>query len=249
MVAPLIFAFSGQTSLGQNVSAPPCKEGDYDCLSLEQAKFVAVKCKGEGDICRIAEYSKMIEANPLDGAAYFGRGRAIWTKDSERAAQDLNKAIEINPKYFQTFISLGILYCAEKKYDEAIFEFGRALDVAEQQPLDAGYRRPTYIRNALVNRGFAHLRKRDFEKAFADYNLAIKLGPFDVAGYSGRGSVFAAQNDFESAIADYSKAIELNPSHWPSYLVRGHLYLKQGDLAKGNDDIKKSEELKKTQDP
>lgn len=243
----LLLSFSGQTSRGQNVTDPPCKEGDYDCVTLEQARSIAVKCKGEGETCRIAEYSKMIEANPLNGAAYFGRGRAIWTTDLERAVQDLNRAIEINPSYFQSYISLGILYCAVKKSDEAIHVFGRALEVAEHERRDAGYRRISYIRNAHVNRGAAYHQKRDFERALADYNQAIKLGPTDDAGYSGRGSVYANLNDFERAIADYSKAIELNPSYWLNYYIRGHLLLKHGDPSKGNADLKKSEELKKAQ--
>lgn len=233
------FAF---TSVGQNRSELQCEDGNYDCLASQHFRSVAVVCKGKGNDCWIAEYTKLIESNPLDGAAYLIRARTYWTKHPAIAIQDFNKAIELNPSYFQTYISLGIFYCAVKDYKKGIIEFNRAIHVAEQQDR---HRRLLYLANAYVNRGFAHLLELDYEAALADYNRVIEMNPRSASGYAGRASVRAAQGEIEKAIADYSKAIELDPSDWPSYYVRGNLYLKQGDKLKGEEDLKKAEELKK----
>ena len=245
---PFVLAIAVVTSLGQGAVASQCKDSDYDCLNLEYGRFIADKCKGAGESCPIAQYTKMLEANPFDGAAYLGRGRAFWGREPDFAVQDLRKAIEINPGYYQTYISLGILYCAVKKdCEQAVIEFSKAIEVADQERRDAGSRRRSYLQNAYVNRGSAYLQKRDFDLALADYNCAIELYPSD-SGFSGRTSVYAAQEEFDKAIADYTRAIELGPDNWLSYYVRGHLYLKQGDKSRGNADLKKSEELKKLED-
>lgn len=228
-------------SLGQNGQTYKCKETDLDCLVNEYAKLAARECNGKSYDCWFAQYTKIVESNPNDGAAYLGRGRVSFVKEPDRAIQDFNKAIELNPTYFQTYISLGILYSSVKKdYDRAIIEFNKAIEVTAQ----AGYRKLFYLQNAYVNRGSAYLQKRDFDKALADYNKAIELSPNDDSGYSGLASVYAAQRNFDKAIANYSKAIELSPADWLNYYIRGYLYLKQGEKVKGDADLKKSKELK-----
>lgn len=211
----LLFSLFVVPCFGQNGQTSKCKENDYDCLSAKSTRIIASECKGKGYDCWVIQYTTMIDSNPSDGAAYLGRGRVYFAKEPNLAIQDFNKAIELNPTYFQTYISLGLLYLAVKKdYDRAIIEFNNAMVAASQNTMDAGHRRRSYLQNAYVNRGAAYLQKRDFENALADHNTAIEMSPNDDSGYRGRASVYAAQQDYDKSIADYSKAIELSPDDW-----------------------------------
>ena len=179
----LLFGLFVVNAFGQNGQTSKCKEIDYDCLTNEHAKTIASDCKGKDYECFITQSTKIIESNPNDGAAYLSRGRISFAKEPDRAIQDFNKAIELNPNYFQTYISLGLLYATQKKdYDRAIIEFNKAIGATTQETRDVGHRRLMYPQNAYLNRGFAYLQKRDFDKALADYNKAIELNPNDNSG-------------------------------------------------------------------
>lgn len=245
----MLFVLFVANSLAQNGKTPSCEETDYDCLTNEYGRVLASECKGKDDDCRVDQLTKILESNPSAGAAYLNRGRFLFAKDPDRAIQDFNTAIALNPSYFQTYISLGLLYLTQKRdYEQAIIVFNKAIEAASQETRYGGHRRLMYLHNAYINRGLAYLAKRDFDKALADYNKAIELSPNDDWGYSGRGLVYAVQQDYAKAIADYSQAIKLRPNDWLNYKERGNLYLKQGEKEKGEADLNKSKELKESED-
>jgi tetratricopeptide (TPR) repeat protein len=64
---------------------------------------------------------------------------------------------------------------------------------------------------AYNNRGIAHLRKRDYERAIADYEHIIRIKPKDALAYLNRGGAHLGKRDYEEAITDYSRAIQLSP--------------------------------------
>ena len=79
------------------------------------------------------------------------------------------------------------------------------------------------------NRGKAYLSKGDDDRAFADYNQAIKLDPKYAAAYSNRGSAYELKGDYDRAFEDYSQAITLNPKSASAYTSRGLAYERKGD--------------------
>src|SRR5262245_50165399 len=60
-------------------------------------------------------------------------------------------------------------------------------------------------------RGIAYARKKEFDKAIADYDEAILLDPKKVASYINRGSAHLGKKEYARAIADYDAAIRLDP--------------------------------------
>jgi Flp pilus assembly protein TadD len=64
----------------------------------------------------------------------------------------------------------------------------------------------------VYNRGVAHFRKGEPDRALADFGEAIRLDPGFAKAYLARGVVHARKGDDARARADRQKAAELDPS-------------------------------------
>jgi tetratricopeptide (TPR) repeat protein len=81
---------------------------------------------------------------------------------------------------------------------------------------------------AYVNRGAAFQKKGLFEKAVADYEMAVDLDPSDYRAYISLGSVLEQMGQFGRAKEAVERAIALNPSSHEAYRNRGLLLEKMG---------------------
>lgn len=236
----LIFLFGllAATCIGQTERIIQCKETDYSCRNNNYNQTAFSKCKAEGSNynCLINQYTKIIESNPNDPAAYFTRGLFSSFKQPDQSALDFSKTLELNPKYMVAYVMLASIYRRKNEYDQAIKILDKAVELDPK------------FANAYGNRGFAYLQKGDFEKAFADYNKVVELEPKDDLGYVGRAMVYSRQGNFEKTIESYNKAIELNPDYWLIYYNRGYQYWKQNEKIKAEADCQKAKELKPEQD-
>lgn len=99
----------------------------------------------------------------------------------------------------------ALAYKASKRHDEAIEDFTEALRIDPQHA------------DAWNGRGETHIFKRDYQKAYADYDTLTQVAPTDWRGFNGRA---VARGRFEQdpakKIADLQKANQLAPNHpWP----------------------------------
>ena len=81
----------------------------------------------------------------------------------------------------------------------------------------------------ILNRAWAHVTAKEFDKAITDYTEAIRLDPKNAQAYTGRGCAYQCKRDWDTAIADYSEAIRLNPKNAEMYCKRGWVYNCRGD--------------------
>jgi tetratricopeptide (TPR) repeat protein len=65
-----------------------------------------------------------------------------------------------------------------------------------------------------------YLKRRDFEKATADFSAAIEIDQAHHDAYCERGTARIEQRDYEAAQADFTRAIELKPESWRGYWGR-----------------------------
>src|SRR5262249_32746965 len=72
--------------------------------------------------------------------------------------------------------------------------------------------------------------KADFEKAFLDFNEAIRLDPGNAVAFNDRGQVRYRTGDFAGALADYDQAIKIDPEYNAAYTERGKLFEFKGNL-------------------
>ena len=149
----------------------------------------------------------------LDANSYYEKGNFYYEQgDYDRAIENYNMAIILNPKFLECYFNRALCYYNKKNYDKAIEDYTKAIEIDPDNPL---------IYN---NRGDAFYRKQDFERAIADYNKAISINPQYLKAYYNRGLAYASMQDYESAVENFTKVIEIDPEFAEAYNARGLAY-------------------------
>ncbi|MBA3650390.1 MAG: tetratricopeptide repeat protein [Chthoniobacterales bacterium] len=110
----------------------------------------------------------------------------------------------------------------EKKPDEALQELDKAL---EAEPRN---------RAALRLRAYIYLQQGKWEKAIADYDVAINtIAEVDIEGRTRRGFAYRNLKQYDKALEDVDKVIEARPKDVEAYRRRVFVYraMKQNDKA------------------
>jgi tetratricopeptide (TPR) repeat protein len=94
-----------------------------------------------------ASKEKQAEGHFKKGFDYQNQG------DLDKALEEYNKALELNPNYVQVYTNLGTVYLGKEDYDRAIQHFKKSLEL-------------NYLdKKAHYNIGVAYLYKGEAEKA------------------------------------------------------------------------------------
>ena len=193
------------------------------------------------------------------GIAYSDMGQY------DRALEDYNKVIAMNPYYSRVYNNRGVVYSRQGRYDMAIEDFSKAIDLNPyfydaynnrgvafdkagrfekamedfQKALDLnpGFEK-TYI-----NRGVAYQRAGMQDNAIEDFNTALSINPRSENAYNNRGISFYKRGDLDRAVEEYTKAIAINPSFQEAYYNRGVSYYRKGLLDKAVQDMNMSASL------
>ncbi len=103
--------------------------------------------------------------------------------------------------------------CENKSGDEAIVGCSELIG---ENPNNAA---------AFFNRGIEYAKKRDYDRAIADFSKAISIRPGDARAYNSRAaSFYRGKDDYHHAIADYTKAVDLDPGFSAALVNRGNVY-------------------------
>jgi tetratricopeptide (TPR) repeat protein len=137
-----------------------------------------------------------------EAVAYKNRGNEYAKKqDYNRAIEEYNKALRLDPNYADVYHNRGLTYDLMGDYERAIADFTQA------NRLD-----PNDVTN-YSNRGRAYALKGDLDRGIADFTQAIRLAPNTANYYFLRGIIYAEKKDYDRAISDYEAALRIDPNH------------------------------------
>jgi superkiller protein 3 len=97
------------------------------------------------------------------------------------------------------------VYCDLKRYDEAIAEYQRAIE------LDPKY---AYPHNGL---GSVYYDLKRYDEAIAEYQRSVELDPKYATPHNNLGNVYYDLKRYDAAIAEYQQAIQIDPKFAEAY--------------------------------
>jgi len=211
-------------------AARPCSLGDASLEPQSQEwRWCRVGAEIPPDLV-IADCTTVIQSsrdtNPDLASPFRNRGIAYAAKAQyDRAIEDLDQAIRLDPKDAPAFNDRGNAYKAKAQDDRAIEDYDQAIR------LD-----PTLAR-AFYNRGNAYQGKVQYDRAIEDYDQAIRLDPKYAPAFYNRGSAYAAKAQYDRAIEDFDQAIRLDPKFAPAFYNRGNAYAAQAQYDRAIEDF------------
>ena len=182
------------------------------------------------------DVQKALTLDPVNPQAYFIRAIALLEKgDTNRAANDLRKAVDQDQSYYEAYLELGELYSI-KRDKIAIDYLKNALKIKpdSKQALyltgmfyqDNGqYEKAietyavlsgadTTFRNAPYNTGYIYLvYLKDFKLAVKFFSEAIKRDPAYVEAWFNRGYANELAGNYKNAYTDYQMVLKLKTNY------------------------------------
>jgi tetratricopeptide (TPR) repeat protein len=131
----------------------------------------------------------------LIGLSTLATVRPVMALESRQPAETL--ITQANYQEAIAHFNRGINYIQQEKYDLALTQFTRAIE------LDPDYT------EAYFGRGMIYTIREQWRPALQDLNTAIRLNPRAAYAYHLRGIVHLAFNQRQKAIADLTTAAEL----------------------------------------
>jgi len=138
---------------------------------------------------------------------------------------DYSRSIAKGTKDDLIYYQRGCFYYRDKKYDLAISDLNKAIELDPDNY------------DAYVHRGNSYMKMGMFDKAIEEYNTVIVKKPSHFMAYTNRAIAYEEKGEAGKALADYTKGLSLWEGGVPilnaTYINRGDLYLKTGaiDLA------------------
>ncbi len=165
------------------------------------------------------DLTKTIELNAKYTAAYIKRSVARkWLQNFDGAFSDLDTARKLEPLNAEIYYRQGNLRFAQKKYENALPYFSKAIG------LNLAYA------EAFNNRGSCYYYLNNFTSALKDYKKAIELNPDYANAYTNLGSLFLEMNKPDEAIPCFDNIIRLSPKNINAYYLKGKALQAKNDV-------------------
>jgi tetratricopeptide (TPR) repeat protein len=224
--------------------------------------------KGELDAA-VNSYSECIKINPNAPGCFQNRafallekskreprstdsyteydGVKVLNKTRQRALEDINKALQLDPKVGTAYFVRGTLFGLEDINDRAYEDFRQGLTLApnnasaknELPKLEKKYAsslatrgrdaatRASYLAQAKDEAGAAKVK----QQAIDFFTKSIELDKTNHLTWASRGDVYRYLKNYDAAIADYTEALRLKPDYLDAYVYRADAYAAQNKSA------------------
>jgi tetratricopeptide (TPR) repeat protein len=146
-------------------------------------------------------------------------------KEYDKAIQDFDEAIRLDPKDSFAFSYRGIAWYSKEEYDKAIQDFDEAIRLGPKYP------------HLFYHRGLAWFHKKEYDKAIRDFDEAIRLDPKLAIAFHDRGYMWFHKKEYDKAIQDFDEAIRLDPRWASVFNYRGIAWLEKKEYDKAFKDF------------
>jgi len=203
---------------------------DLDAINL----IVRINIKQE-NFAEALKYSKLsIEKDDKSYKAYFIRSLIYQKlKKSDKALENLDKAINLNKNHAESFNLKAIIYEGLNDDKKALENWNRAIELNKDYA------------EAYFNIANYYNFNDNYEKSLDNYNKALQIDKNYFLALVNRTDLYLKNHKYELALFDYNIIIEQNPDitrmHYNKAFVLNHLGQKKAAIESLNNaiDLKK----------
>lgn len=178
----------------------------------------------------LREYQQAEIGYPENPKIQYGLGFVYFSyfKKINEAKTHFQKAISIKQDYSEAYNVLGYIYLQQKKWDDAIKMFDKAVS-------NIFYPTPEM---AYINMGWAYCKKKDYVKAIDSYNKAIEIKTDIPLPYFYLGLLYKEMNNYKRAIIEFKQAHKVAPNFPDSHFQLGKIYTELKDHERAKEEFK-----------
>ena len=190
----------------------------------------------------IDNFSRLLVQNPNDSKLYFGRGMDFMlVQDYENALKDINRAIELQPGFLQSYFVRAVILSKQVELDPLLPPETVAQEPAVGiNPADRLKDLPQIAKTKIPE---VSTKSFKYDTILKDYETILRIDPNFIFAYYNMAEIYSLEKDYRAAIDSYSKAIKIEPQFAEAYFNRGLSKLSIGETASGLDDLRKAGEL------
>ena len=190
----------------------------------------------------IDNFSRLLVQNTNDAKLYFGRGMDFMlVQDYENALKDINKAIELQPDFLQSYFVRAVIMSKQLELDPLLPpETVTQESLTSENPADRLKELPQIAKTKIPE---VSTKSFKYDAILKDYEMILRLDPNFIFAYYNMAEIYSLEKDYRAAIDSYSKAIKIEPQFAEAYFNRGLSKLSIGETASGLDDLRKAGEL------
>ena len=193
----------------------------------------------------LTSIGQVLQRNPQSADAYFMTGRvALDMSDTVRAIKALQRSVQYNAANAEAWLFLGRIF-SNRNDPQAIQCFDNALRVdstnlevrefkgafykrrGEYEPAFKVYRdivaRDPDYSNAYFDMGMIYLAQDSLNKAYDNFNIAIRTDPLFVNAYYFRGVTSEEMGNTAAALEDYKQSNKMSPNYKEAKEARARL--------------------------
>jgi tetratricopeptide (TPR) repeat protein len=194
--------------------ATPVKTTTINPVDLEVMSCFANRGEASENAC-----TKVIDDGKISGSrlasVYTQRGFLRRDKQPDSAMSDFNTALRIQPDFAPALNDRAWIYMTRGDYDAALQDLNQSASPTTPW-LQAAV--------AYYYRGFAYLRQKEYAKAVADLNEAIRRQSNNADYYLARGEAQQAQEAYDAALRDFDEFSKRAPKDPRGLLARAAIF-------------------------
>ncbi|KAM5243495.1 tetratricopeptide repeat protein 6 [Hipposideros larvatus] len=182
-------------------------------------------------------FTKAVKANPNFAAGFYQRGLCKVKLQKESSILDFNRAITLDPKYYEAYLSRVAFYGMKGRYSKAILNCNEAIKIYPQSV------------RAYLYRGILKYSNKAYKLAIADLTTAINMHKNNYIAFYNRALCYTKISELRMALTDYGIVLLLDAGETVTlntFINRGLIYKELEQYSFALEDFKQAALISKT---
>uniref|UniRef100_A0A8D1CIJ4 Tetratricopeptide repeat domain 6 n=1 Tax=Sus scrofa TaxID=9823 RepID=A0A8D1CIJ4_PIG len=182
-------------------------------------------------------FTKAIKANPDFAEGFYQRGLCKVKLQKDSSILDFNRAINLDPKHYQAYLSRVAFYGLKGRYSKGILNCSEAIKIYPQSV------------RAYIYRGVLKYYNKTYKLAITDLTTAINMDKNSYIAFYNRALCYTKINELRMALTDYGIVLLLDAGGTlilNTFINRGLIYTELGQFSFALEDFKQAALMSKT---